>query len=442
MIGKKVLAGVLLAVFLCLATGMAEKAEAERVLALCGGRLITVSGPEYEAGTLLIRGGKIAAIGNDIPLPDGAERIDIAGCTVVPGFIDAFTNLGTVEIPSASQDFDETVSPLTPELRIIDSINPANRFIREARRSGVTAALCAPGDGNLLTGRSALIRLSGQTVDSMIIKFPAGLHGTLGEGPKMRYGQRGIYPFTRMAEIALLRQTFLDAGQHADEVKRRGRTATPAQKPNPGQESGQPGAMEPLPQDLKLDALIPALEGRVPVILAANRMDDILSALRLADEFRLRVILNHGVEAFKVADRLTQRNVPVLLGPLTDTGTRLEEQGFSRENALRLSQAGVLFAFQTGSYNRSATLRDQAGEAMAHGLSAADALKALTLSPARIFGVEDRLGSLEAGKSADVVVFEGHPLERASKIRMVIIEGKIVEDMRGPGSQAEEERDE
>jgi imidazolonepropionase-like amidohydrolase len=436
MTARKLLAGTLLLVSVYLAAGTVEKKEAGRYLALCGGRLVTVSGPEYETGTLLIRGGKIAAIDKDVPLPDGVQRIDITGCTVVPGFIDAFTNLGTVEIPSASQDFDEASAPLTPQLRIVDSINPANRFIREARRSGVTTALCAPGDGNLLTGRSALIRLSGKTVDAMTIEFPAGLHGTLGEGPKMRYGQKGTYPFTRMAEVALLRQTFLAAGQRAEERKRREGRLTARQG------GDRATAVESLPQDPKLDALIPTLEGRVPLILSANRQDDILSALRLAEEFGLRVILNHAVEAYELADRLSQRSIPVLLGPLTDTGTRQEEFGFSRENVLRLSQAGVLFAFQTGSYNRSATLRDQAGEAMAHGLSAAEALKALTLYPARIFGVDDRLGSLETGKLADVVVFDGSPLERASKVRLVIINGEIVEDMRVPAPRTGEERGE
>ncbi len=416
---KKVLTGAFLVSCFCLALSIAENTPAERPIALCGGTLVTMSGPEYKNGTLLIRNGRIAALGENIPLPEGTARVDVSGCTVVPGLIDTFTNLGTVEVPSVSQDFDEAVTPLTPQLRIIDSLNPANRFLAEARRSGVTAALCAPGDGNLLSGQSALIRLAGQTQETMIIKFPAGVHGTLGEGPKMRYGQKGVYPSTRMGEMALLRQAFLDAQQYFEGLRRQG---------------GATGGMPPA-KDFNLEALLPVLEGTVPLVLAADRMDDILSALRLADEFHLRVIINHGVETYKVADRLARLHVPVLIGPLTDVGSRLEEQGFCRENAARLSQAGVLFAFQTGSYTRSGALLAQANEAVAHGLPIGEALMGLTINAARIFGAEDRLGSLEVGKTADIAVFEGHPLERPSKVRLVLIEGKIVEDNREPGSR-------
>ncbi|MEW5900054.1 MAG: amidohydrolase family protein [Acidobacteriota bacterium] len=441
MIGKKVVFGVAAISLFCLVLGRGEKAGSKRAIALCGARLITMSGPDYEDGILLIRGGRIEAVGKDVLLPEGTERIDLKSCTVLPGFIDSFTNLGTVEVSSVSQDYDEAVAPLTPQLRIIDSVNPANRFIGEARRSGITAVLCAPGDGNLLSGQSALLRLLGRTAESMVIKFPAGLHGTLGEAPKIRYGQKGIYPSTRMGEMALLRQTLLDARQYAETLERHQMTKAPAKPKKPGEKSKEPSPSEPPARDFKLEALLPVLAREIPLVLAADRMDDILSAVRLADEFGVRMIINHGAEAYKLGERLAGRNIPVLIGPLDDLGNRLEEQGYSWENALRLHQAGVLFAFQTGSCHRSTTLLDQAGSAVSHGLPPREALKALTLYPARIFGLEAEIGSLEAGKSADVIVFEGHPLERSARVRMVIIAGVVVEDMRGPASSSIEERE-
>jgi len=397
-------------------------------LVIRGGKFITISQGVIEDGILIIQDRKISAIGRNIPIPQNARIIDASKYIIVPGLIDAFTNLGTAEIESIDQDYDEATSPLTPQLRIIDAINPENPFISLARKSGITSALCAPGEGNLLSGQSALIHLKGNTLEEMVIKFPVGLHGSLGEVPKLRYGQKGQYPTTRMGEIALLRKTLIEAEEYLEKIidyekklesyrkKEKERKASPEEKP-----------LSP-PTNFKLQSLVPVIEGKLPLIVRANRMDDILSALRIAEEFQLNIILNHGAEAYRVADKLASKNIPVLVGPFAENRQRLETKKALYENAYLLHKAGVKIAFQTGSHKHFADLLYQAELAVSHGLPYDEALKALTYYPAQIFGVEDKIGTLEKGKIADIVIFDGEPLRSLSRAKMVIIEGSIVEN--------------
>jgi len=399
-----------------------------RTLALRGGRFYTVSHGIIEGGFLLIRNGKIAAIGKNITIPENVKIIDASECVIVPGFIDAFTNLGTVEYKSIDQDYDEATSPLTPQLWITDAIDPENTFIPLARKMGTTSVLCAPGEGNLLSGQSALIRLKGSTLEQMVIRFPVAVHGSLGELPKMRYGQKGRYPSTRMGEVALLRQTLIEAWEYSNRIldyQQKLGSFQSEQKKGRAKAADKP---VPPPVDFKLQSLIPVLKGSLPLIVRANRMDDILSALRLAEEFRLKIIINHGAEAYRVADMLAARNIPVLVGPYAENKQRLETSQAVWENACLLHKAGVRIAFQSGSHEHFADLLNQARLAVSYGLPSEEALKALTLSPAQIFGVEDRLGSLDEGKSADIVIFDKDPFEAPARLKMIIIEGEVVED--------------
>lgn len=425
---KKIFAvlAVILAVLLFSCTVPAQ----DRTLALRGGKFYTVSHGIIEGGVLFIRHGKIAALGDNVAVPENVKMIDASDCTIVPGFIDAFTNLGTVEHESIGQDYDEASSPLTPQLWITDAIDPENAFIPLARKMGTTAALCAPGEGNLLSGQSALIRLKGGTVKQMVIRFPVAVHGSLGELPKMRYGQKGRYPSTRMGEVALLRQTLIEAGEYLDKVHDYQQRLESFQ--NREKKGRTKSADKPLapPADFKLQSLIPVLEGSLPLVIRANRMDDILSALRLAEEFNLRIVVNHGTEAYRVAGELAARNIPVLVGPYAEDKQSFETSKAARENASLLHKAGVRIAFQSGSYEHFADLLNQARLAVSYGLPGEEALRALTLSPAQIFGVEDRLGSLDEGKTADIVIFDKDPFGALSRIKMVIIAGEIVEDFR------------
>lgn len=375
------------------------------VIAIQNGRLYTITNGIIESGTILIQDGKIIDIGPDVRLPSASYVIDAAGKMVFPGFIDGFTNLGTADIESQNQDSDEATSPITPHLRIIDALNPENRFIKLTRNKGITSVLCAPGEGNLLSGQSAFINLTGRTVEDMLIKFPVAVHGSLGEIPKLRYGGKNQYPSTRMGSAALLRQTLTDAMAYQRKL---------------GQE-------KPPPVDFKLVSLVPVVAGRLPLIIRANRRDDILTLLRIADEYKLKIILNHGAEAFRVADKLAARNIPVILAPVSSLQQREETSRAQLENAALLSRAGVKIVFQTGSFKNFAALLFQAETAIKYGLSQEEALKALTIYPAEVFGVADKLGALEKGKLANILIFNNNPFAIPSRPNLVIINGEIID---------------
>ena len=404
----------------------ASAAGAEENVVIRGGKIFTMTRGVIDGGLVLIRDGRIAAVGKNIPIPKGARLIDAAGGAVCPGLIDAFTNLGTTQAGSLGADSDEATSPVTPQLRIIDALDPENDFIRLARQSGVTAALVAPGEGNLLSGQSALLRLAGDGVEEMIVRFPVGVHGSLGELVKLRYGQKNQMPSTRMGEAALLRQTLIEAQSYMEKLHRYEKNLADYQAKAKEEKATISDKPEPPAKNFKLLALIPLLTGKQPWIVRANRLDDILTVLRLAEEFHLTVILNHGAAAWKVADRLAARNIPVLVGPAS-ADFQLEETREARPDlAARLRQAGVKIAFQTGSTRNVTDLLSQAQAAVVAGLPREEALKALTLYPAQIFGVADQLGSLEAGKIADVVIFDGEPLTRPVRVKMVLLAGKTV----------------
>lgn len=386
------------------------------VLVLKGGKIITVTKGVIEEGTLVIKEGRIADIGKDISFPEGSEVIDVSSCTVFPGLIDSFTNLGTKEVVGDEKDNDEATHPVTPHLRIIDALNPENSFIPLARHAGITTALSAPGEGNLLSGQSALIHLYGERMEEMVVKFPAAVHASLGELPKVRYGKKGQMPSTRMGEAALLRETLIDVQEYMRKKEEYQRKKEKSEKEVPA-----PGI------DLKLQSLIPVLQRELPLIVRANRYDDILTALRIAEEFHLKIILNHGAESYRLAETLSSRNIPVLVGPFSSYYQKMETRNSQYQSAARLNKAGVKFAFQTGGVKNISILLTQAKMAVQYGLPFEEAYKGLTLYPAQIFGVADELGSLEKGKTADIVVFSGDPVAEISKVKLVIIKGEIVE---------------
>lgn len=400
--------------FLCLALPVLPQAPrreppgtAGASMVLTGGRLVTASGAIIERGVLVIRDGTIGAVGRDAVAPPGVEVVDVAGKTVMPGFIDGFATLGTADLPSFGSDEDEAGEPLTPHLRVIDALNPESRFIGRALREGITAAVSAPADVNLLSGQSAVIRLVEGPLEQMLVRFPLGVHATIGEAPKRRFGARAKAPATRMGEIALLRQTFIDAQEYLE--KKAGAAGRPEAKP---------------PADLKLEALAPVIRGELPLIVSADKREDILAAVRLADEFRLRLIINHGTEAYRVAAELAARGIPVILGPASQAGLRLETAQARSDAAVLLYRAGVRFAFQSGARGNPAELLAQARTAVSNGLPEEEAVRALTVQAARILGVADRLGSLEPGKAGDVLVFDGDPLRTLARLAMVIVGGR------------------
>lgn len=257
----------------------------------------------------------------------------------------------------------------------------------------------------------------------MILQFPVGIHGCLGEAPKLRYGKKNQAPMTRMGAAALLRQTFINALDYADKIERYQEKLEKYEK----EKKKDDKKPEPPKKDFKLQSLIPIVRGEKPLIIGANRFDDILTVLRIAEEFDLKIILNHGAEAYRVAEKIASGNIPVILGPSTSFQQKQETEWAVPENAAQLNKAGVKIAFQTGSIQNVSGLLNEARLAVANGLPYNVALKALTLYPAQIFGVDDEVGSLEKGKSGDIVIFDGDPLKDLSRVVLVFISGEKYE---------------
>ena len=389
---------------------------AAQTIAITGGRVLTVSHGVIENGTVLVENGKIAAVGRDIKVPRGAQVVDARDKVVMPGMFDAGDKLGTVEIPAVRITVDNTeyTDPLQPQLRVLDALNPESENILVTRAAGVTNALSTPADGNLVGGQSAVIQLDGGTVDELVVKSPAALHISLGEESKLTYGEKNRAPETRMGEMAMLRQEFLKA-QHYKQVQ-----------DAYGQKQGGKQAAPPA-RDLKLDAMMAALEGRIPVVAHAERVSDIENALRLADEFHFRLILAGGAAAWRVADQLAARKIPVIVGPILQEPTALESMDARLDNAARLYKAGVPIAIQTTGDNEVRNLPFEVEYAISYGLPEDAAVAAVTLNPARLFGVDDRLGSIDEGKDANLIVLDGTPFRVKTHVVTVLIGGKVLD---------------
>jgi imidazolonepropionase-like amidohydrolase len=394
------------------------KTPDHRPIAIRGGTLFTVTQGIVANGTVIIRDGKIEAIGKDLAVPPGARIMEASGKCVFPGFIDAGTDIGTVEPGSPAWDGDEATQPLTPQLNVIDAFDPGNRFVAAAARRGITAALVAPERGNVLSGLSALLRLEGDDVAKMIVRSPAGVHGTLGEVLKPRAKQNSAYPYTRMGTAALLRQALSDAQDHlrrlADAERKRA--------------AAKGAAAPPLPQPTPvIRALLPVVKGELPLILTANRYDDILTALRIAEEFKVRLVIDEGAEACRAADELAARKIPVILRTSGALRRTVETAGADFENAARLRKAGVTIAFKSGPAMGGEDLLDMVRAAVRSGLAPEDALRALTADAAAILGAGDSTGSLETGKAADIVIFPADPFTSAAGPEAVIVGGVVID---------------
>lgn len=394
-------------------------ALAQNTIAITGGRVLTISHGVIDNGTVLVENGKITAVGRDVTVPRGAQLIDARGKVVMPGLFDAGDKLGTVEIPALQITVDSTeyTDPVQPQLRVLDALNPESENILVNRAAGITNSLSTPADGNLIGGQSAVIQLDGDTVDAMVVKSPAALHISLGEESKTTYGTKSRAPETRMGEIAMLRQAFLKA-EHYKEVQ----DAYTQKQGGKDEKSSAPPA-----RDLKMDAMVAALEGKIPVVAHADRVSDMESALRLADEFHFRLILADAAAAWRIADQLAARKIPVIVGPILEEPGRMESVDVRLDNAARLYQAGVPIAIQTAADNEVRDLPFQVEYAISYGLPEDAALQALTLNPARFFGVDNRLGSIDEGKDANLLVLDGTPFRVKTHVVTEVIGGRVMD---------------
>ena len=377
------------------------------VVAITGARVLPASGPALERATVIIRDGRIAAVAADAAVPDGARIIDGTGKVVTPGFIDSSTQVGIVEIglsADGTNDQRTTDPALGAAFSVLDAFNPHSTVIPVTRVEGVTRVLVLPGGtGHIFGGHGAVMDLGGAHVPESVTRAPAAMLAMLGEAGA------GLAGGSRAAAMLRLRETLEDARDFG--VNR--------QAFNAAQRRGYARSR------LDLEALQPVLKGEIPLAVHANRASDLLAAMRLAEEFKLRVVLFGAAEGWMVAEEIARRKVPVVLKPLTNLPA-FDSLGATLENAARLQAAGVTIAFSTFDTHNVRNLRQEAGNAIAYGLDPAAALAAVTITPARLWGVAERVGSLEAGKDADVVVWSGDPFELLTSAEHVFIKGREI----------------
>ena len=376
-----------------------------QVVAITGGTVYPVSGPRIENGVVILRDGKIAAVGPNLTIPEGATRIDAAGRWVTPGLIHGGSNLGLklFDIGAQEETQEDTVAgDITAWFNVADAINPASISIPVARAEGVTTAITAPF-GGLIPGQAVLIDLAGDSLGDLVAKSPVAMIADLSQTSKEAGGG------SRAGSLARLRRVFRDALEYE---KRR--------------EDFRLARMQPLAASAdNLEALLPVLKGALPLFVIANRRSDVENALRLGREFGLKLVIWGGGEAWQVAPALARARVPVILEPLTDV-PRFDALAARLDNATLLSQAGVKVGVAQRDAAHFRGLRQAAGNEVRNGMSWDEALRSLTLSTAEAAGVADRYGSLEPGKVADVVVWSGDPFEFSSRAEHVFIRGKEI----------------
>ncbi|HEV7671529.1 MAG TPA: amidohydrolase family protein [Thermoanaerobaculia bacterium] len=395
--GGPVVAGVLAASFL-----LGPPAEAAPPVAILGATIHTM-GPQGEIrnGAILIQDGTIRAVGASIAIPAGATRIDASGKVITPGLFDSLSRIGLVEVNQveATGDAQSDDDRITAALNVVDALNPASSLIAINRIEGLTYALVAPEAGkSLIAGQAAVIQLGG---GEMVLRAPAAMFAVLGEAGAEKSGG------SRAGAILLLREALADARDWADH-----------------RADWDKGARRSYALSrLDLEALGPVARGEVPLIIRAHRASDLLAAIRFAKEEKLKLILAGADEGWEVAAEIAAAGVPVVLNPLDDLPGSFEALGARLDNAARLKAAGVRIAFATFDAHNARNLRQAAGNAVANGLPWIDGLAAMTIEPAKIWGVADRLGSLEAGKEATLVIWDGDPLEVTTFPEHVIVRG-------------------
>ncbi|MCF2136528.1 MAG: amidohydrolase [Candidatus Thorarchaeota archaeon] len=375
-----------------------------------------------EEGTILFDENGIKAVGKNIEIPKDAEIIDAAGKFVTPGYIDAHTHQGIFDgsIGWAGADGNESVNPITPELRGLDSFNPFEPSLKEVVQGGVTCFNTGPGSANVIGGQAFVIKPTGSgVVDEMVVLAPSGLKVALGENPKRVHGNDKRSPATRMAVAALLRKTFTEGQNYLNEWTAYGEKAREAKKK---------GEAPPTPpkKNIAMEVIAKVLKREIPLHAHAHRADDIVTIIRIAKEFNIRIVIIHCTEGHKIADFIAEADVPAVVGPTMYWVSKPETRERSFETAVKLVKAGVKVALQTDSLTPMLHFQLLPMYVIKHGLTREEAFRCVTMNPAEILGIEDRVGSLERGKDADIVVWSGDPFDFYSRPEQVFINGMPV----------------
>jgi imidazolonepropionase-like amidohydrolase len=382
------------------------------MLLIKNGKVWTMADVNYEEGDILVEGTKIKAVGENLSAPKGAQVIDAKGMWVLPGMVDPHSHIGMWEdgMGFEGSDGNEATDPVTPELRAIDAINPEDFAFQEAWDHGVTTVVTGPGSANVIGGQFVAIKTYGRRVDDMIIKEPIAVKVAFGENPKRVYHGQRKTPSTRMATAAILRSTLVKAQEYKKKLDK-GMT-DPDKMPE---------------RDLKMEALVKVLNREIPIKAHAHRADDILTALRIAREFDIDITLEHCTEGHRITEYLLEENAKVIVGPLFGTRSKIELRNKTFEAPGILSKAGIKVAMMSDHPVIPVHhLPVYAALAVKEGMDEMEALKSITINAAEVTGIADRVGSLEPGKDADIVLYDGHPLDFRTRAVWVFINGEAV----------------
>ena len=386
--------------------------ESSRI-AVRGGTVFTMAGDPIEGGTVLIEDGKITRVGAGFSVPSGYSVIDAEGFVVMPGLVSPRSYVGIGSNWRRQAHIDETSKPIVPALEVIHAVEPHAPQFSHARELGVTSVLVTPGDRNVIGGRGAVLKMSGVVVDEMIVHNQSVMVVGLGSASK----REAKAPMTRMGVAALLRETLVKAQEYMRKVDARDEDD------------------DPLKRDLDMEAMLPVLRGETPVLIHAERRDDIYTALRIADEFNLRVILDGATDAYKLVDEIASRDIPVIVENLFRGVGAIEDEGFNQSMPALLSEAGIRIAFRprinSGWFTPAASsaggdMLEIAAFAVKNGMDADAALRSVTIDAARIIGADSRVGSIERGKDADLLILRGHPLQTLAVPEAVFVDGELV----------------
>lgn len=376
-------------------------------LAIVHGKVLTMSDKVPKViteGTVLLNNEIIENIlDKNAEIPDGYRIIDAKGCFVMPGIVEAHCHMGITEEKKGMEgdDCNEGVDPITPSLRAIDAINPMDDAFHNAVKAGITAAMIGPGSSNVVGGQFVVVNNHGRCIDDMILKFPAALKVAFGENPKVNYSGMGKSPSTRMAIAAMLRKELLAAKQYLSDDQKE--------------------------TDLRYEAFRPVLEKQIPIKAHAHRADDILTAIRIAKEFDIHMTLDHCSEGHLIVEEIKAAGFPAIVGPDLASRNKIEVKNMAFKTAGILSKAGVLTAITTDHpVSLIQSLPICAALAVKEGMDMEDALAAITINAAKICQVDDKIGSLEPGKQADIVIFNGHPFDIFTQSMCTLIKGEIV----------------
>ena len=397
------------------------------MIAVTNGKVMTITQGTFERATVLVDDGRIVAVGAEVDVPADAQVYDVTGKVVLPGLIDAHCHVGLFPdgIGWEYSDGNEMTDPITPHLRALDAVHPEDLAFKELVSAGVTTVLTGPGSGNLIGGQWVCLKTVPRPgVEQMVLLEPAGMKMALGENPKRVYGEQKKAPSTRMGNAATLRAALVDAQNYLDKWSRYEQEHADCEaKVEAGDEDAKPP--KPPERDLKLEALGKVLRREMKARVHAHRADDMLTAIRIAEEFDLDLTLEHATEGYKIADVLAEKGIPVTAGPILFSRTKYELKDLTPKNPGLMAKAGVRVAIQTDEMSAVKYLPINAALAMREGMPEEEALRAITINPAEIIGVADRVGSLEAGKDADLVVFSGHPFDYRTVAELVLVDGQV-----------------